>query len=132
MGAIDLNRIAVCMGKVIKMLNELEHTVKSGDDVYEHKEDFCMLAYMCRVGMLDRIEKNSYMANPQLPIRIPTEIFSSRKETMASALNITIGKLKEVVSKDVITEHYIEDILNHQGVYYEYERILPDNFKQSL
>lgn len=132
MGAIDLNRVAVCMGKVLKMLNELEHSVKSGDDVYRHKEDFCILAYMCRVGILNRIERNSYMANQQLPIRIPTGIFSSRKETMDSALNLTIGRLKEIASKDAVTEKYIEDILNNQGVYYEYERLLPDNFKQSL
>lgn len=132
MGAIDLNRVAVCMGKVLKMLNELENTIKSGDDVYEHKEDLCVLAYICRVGILNRIEKNNYMANPRLPIRIPTGIFSSRKETMESALNLTVGRLKEIVSKDVVTEHYIEDILNHQGVYHEYERILPDKFKQSL
>lgn len=132
MGAIDLNRVAVCMGKVLKRLNELEHSVKCGDDVYARKEDFCMLAYMCRVGILNRIEKNSYMANPQLPIRIPTGIFSSRKETMDSALNLTIGKLKEIASKDLVTEKYIEDILNHQGIYYEYEQLLPYNFKQNL
>ena len=132
MGAIDLHRVAICMGKVLKMLDELEPSVKCGDDVFEHKEDFCVLAYMCRVGILDRIERNSYMRNPYLPIRIPTGIFRSRKETMSSALNLTIGRLKEIVSKDVVTELYIKDILNHQGVYYEYERILPNNLKQSL
>ncbi|MDR0982077.1 MAG: hypothetical protein LBM07_02380 [Culturomica sp.] len=132
MGAIDLNRVAICMGKMIKMLYELEPNIRCGDDVYEHKEDFCILAYMCRVGILDRIENNSYMSNPWLPIRIPTGIFSTRKESMASALNLTVGKLKELVSKDVITEKYIEDILNRQGVYYDYERMLPDNFKHNL
>ena len=132
MGALDLNKVAVCMGKVLKMLNELEHSVNCGDDVYEHKKDFCILAYMCRVGIMDRIEANSYMANPQLPIKIPTGIFSSRKETIDSALNLTIGRLKELVSKDVVTEHYIDDILNHRGVYHEYDRLLPNDFKQSL
>ena len=36
MGAIDLNRIAVCMGKVIKLLSELQPVISNGDDVYEH------------------------------------------------------------------------------------------------
>lgn len=132
MGAIDLNRVAVCMGKVIKLLSDLQPIISNGDDVYERKEDFCCIAYMCRVGILDRIEKNSYMQNPTIPIRIPTGIFSSRKETMSSALNLTIGKLKEIVSKDVVTTNYIDDILNHQGIYYEFERTLPDSFRHNL
>lgn len=132
MGAIDLNRIAVCMGKVIKVLSELQPVISNGDDVYEHKEDFCCIAYMCRVGILDRIENNSYMRNSTIPIRIPTGLFSSRKETIDSGLNLTIGRLKEIVSKDVVTSNYVDDILNHQGVFYEFERSLPDNFKRSL
>ncbi|EHP50904.1 hypothetical protein [Odoribacter laneus] len=132
MGAIDLNRIAVCMGKVIKLLSELQPMISNGNDVYEHKEDFCCIAYMCRVGILDRIENNSYMRNPILNIRIPTGIFSSRKETINSGLNLTVGKLKELVSKDIVTENYVEDILNRRGIFYQYEDILPDNFKRSL
>lgn len=132
MGAIDLNRVAICMGKVIKLLADLQPIISNGDDVYEHKEDFCVIAYMCRVGILDKIENNSYMRNPTIPIRIPTGIFSYRKETMNSALHLTIGKLKEVVSIDIVTENYVEDILNHRGVFYEYERSLPDNIKRSL
>lgn len=132
MGAMDLNRVAICMGKVLKMLDKLEPSIKCNDDVYKNKEGFCMLAYMCRVGILDRIEKNSYMANPQLPIRIPTGIFSSRKETMDSALNLTVGRLKEIASKDYVTNLYIEDILNRKGIYYDYERQVPNDFKQSL
>ncbi len=132
MGAIDLNRIAVCMGKVIKLLSELQPMISNGNDVYEHKEDFCCIAYMCRVGILDRIENNSYMRNPTTPIRIPTGLFSSRKETIDSGLNLTIGRLKEIISKDVVTSNYVNDILNHQGVFYEFERGLPDNFKRGL
>lgn len=132
MGAIDLNRVAICMSKVIKLLGELEPNIRCGGDVYESKDDLCCIAYMCRVGIIDRIENNSYMLNPFIPIRIPTGIFSSRKETMSSALNLTIGKLKEIVSKDVITENYIEDILNHRGCFYQIERSLPNSFKRSL
>ena len=87
---------------------------------------------MCRVGILDRIESNSYMRNPTIPIRIPTGLFSSRKETIDSGLSLTIGKLKEIVSKDIVTASYIDDILNHRGLYYEFERSLPDSFKRGL
>lgn len=132
MGALDLNRVAICMGKVIKLLSKLQPIIINGNDVYDHKEDFCCIAYMCRIGILDRIENNQYMSNPKLPIRIPTGLLGSRKETMDSALNLTVGKLKELVSKDIVTGYYIEDILNKRGFFYEFEKVLPENFKDNL
>ncbi len=132
MEALDLNKMAVCMGKVIKLLSELEPQIIGGNDVYEHKDDFCCIAYMCRIGILDRLEANIYMGNPNLPIRIPTGIFSSRKETMTSALNLTIGKLKQIVSKDVVVSNYVEEILNKSGAFYAYDKILPDSFKRQI
>lgn len=132
METMDLNRVAICMGKVIKLLSNLQHQIINGNDIYEHKEDFCCIAYMCRIGILDRIENNNYMRNPTLTIKIPTGIFSSRKETINSGLNLTINKLKEIVSKDIVTENYVEDILNRRGAFYQYENLLPDNFKRSL
>jgi hypothetical protein len=132
MGAIDLNRVAVCMGKVMKLLSQLDPIISNGSDVYDHKEDFCGIAYMCRVGILDRIENNSYMLNPMLPIRIPTGIFSNRKETITSGLNLTVGKLKEMVSKDIVTEGLIYDILNRKGFFYQFEEMLPMSFRNNL
>lgn len=132
MGALDLNKVAVCMGKVIKLLSELEPQIMDRGDVYEHKEDFCCIAYMCRIGILDRLEANSYMENHNLPIRIPTGIFSSRNETMTSALNLTIGNLKQIVSKDVVVSNYVEEILNKSGAFYAYDKILSDSFKRHI
>lgn len=131
MGTLDLNKVAISMGKVFKLLSELELKIRTGDDVYEHKEDFCLIAYICRVGILDRIEQNSWMRQ-EAPIKIPTGIFSFKKETISSGLMLTIGKLKEITSLDVVTGRYIEDILNHQGVFYKYEDSLPLNFKNSI
>ena len=132
MEELDLNKIAVCMGKVIKLLSEIQPQITCGNDVYDHKEDFCCIAYMCRVGILDRIGNNVYMSNPNLQLRIPTGLFSSRKETIASALNLTIERLRELTSYDVLTNHYVEDILNKTGVFFAYDRILPEKFKQQI
>ena len=132
MEALDLNKMSVCMGKVIKLLSELEPQIIGRNEVYEHKDDFCCIAYICRIGILDRLEANIYMGNPNLPIRIPTGIFSSRKETMTSALNLTIGKLKQIVSKDVVASNYVEEILNKSGAFYAYDKILPDSFKRQI
>ena len=132
MEASDLNKVAIAMGKVLKLISELDPIIYNGDDVYDHKDDFCVIAYICRIGVLDRIENNHYMLNPMLQIRIPTGILSNRKETMASALNITVNKLKEIVSADVVTENYVEEILNKGRAFYAYDRILPDKFKKSI
>ncbi len=72
MRALYLNKAAVCMGKVLKLLSEIHPQITNGDDVYEHKEDFCCIVYMCRIGILDRIEDNTYTKNPNLQVRIPT------------------------------------------------------------
>ena len=55
MEALDLNKMAVCMGKVIKLLSELEPQIIGRNEVYEHKDDFCCIAYICRIGILDRL-----------------------------------------------------------------------------
>ena len=57
MGALDLNRVAVCMGKVIALLSKLETYIINGDDVEDHRMSFCYVAYMCRIGILDRMAK---------------------------------------------------------------------------
>ena len=87
---------------------------------------------MCRIGILDRIEDNTYTKNPNLHVRIPTGIFSSRKETMTSALGLTIGKLMELVKNDVVTDNYVEDILNKTGAFFAYDRNLPEKFKRQI
>lgn len=132
MGALDLDKVAVAMGKVLKQLTALEAKVKYSNDVYERKESFYALAYICRVAILDRIEENNYMHNPLLPIKIPTGIISFRSETMSSALSITIGKLKELASKDLVTETNVIDILNRGDMFYTFQRILPNDFIKSL
>lgn len=132
MGALDLNKVAICMGKVMKLLSDLQPAIIDGNDVYEHKDDLCCIAYMCRIGILDRIEGNNYMSNPALAIRIPTGLFSSRKETMASALNLTVGKLKELVNRDVVTSSYVNEILDKRGTFYAYDKVLPEDFKRNI
>lgn len=129
MGAIDLNKVAVCMGKVLKLLTNLQPYTTTGDAIYDHRDDFCFIAYVCRVGILDRIDNNSYMKNPAMPIKIPTGLFSSRKETMASALDVTIGQLKRMVEKDVITANNVEEILGKRGVYHAYNDALYEKVK---
>lgn len=51
---------------------------------------------------------------------------------MTSALGLTIGKLMELVKNDVVTDNYVEDILNKTGVFFAYDRNLPEKFKRQI
>lgn len=131
MSVVDLNKCAISMGKVIKLLAELDAKTTNGNDVYENKEEFLMLAYICRVGILDRIEKNTYIGM-EVPVKIPTGFFSSRKETVYSGVNLTIGKLNDIVKMDITTQNLVEGILEKTDIFYEYENMLPESFKNSI
>ena len=82
------------MGKVIKLLGECDGQISCGNDVYANKENFMGIAYMCRIGILDRMEVNGW--NLTTPITIPLGIFRTHKCTISQALNMTLGKLKQI------------------------------------
>jgi len=126
----DLTRMGVCMSTVISLLKKLE-PIRNGDDVYDKKDDFCIIAYACRAGILDRIEENNW--SPMMILTVKTGgLFSVKKMALAMALSITIGQLKKMVEKDVVTAGYVEDILSRGHYFYTYERAIPDVQKQRL
>lgn len=124
----NLNKVAVNVGKVMKLLDRLESQVIRGNDIYEHKEDFMLIAYICRVGIIER------MCNLSLNslIFIPLGLFKTKKMTIGIALEHSIGRLKEMVNKDVVTYEYIEHILDRKGVFYEFDKIIPQEVKKQL
>ena len=130
---MEINKLAVTMGKIMLMLSDIEPKISDELDVYDHKEELCLIAYVCKKGILDRIERNLTLAsNPLMSIRIPLGLFKSRKETIDSALHNTIGKLKQIVSSDIVTKGMVDNILNGGNLYYNYDEILPSHFKNNL
>ena len=132
MGALDLQKVAVNMGRIIKALDGLSPLIRNGNDVYGHKEELCAIAFMCRIGILDYMEKNTYMNNRMLSVRVPMGLFRSRKETMESGLFKTIGRLKDLASADVVTENHVAEILDRKELFYEFERSFPEDIKKKL
>jgi hypothetical protein len=63
MSAFDLRNIAIAMGKVILQLNELEKKGTGWSALDDNKEEYLVAAYMCRVGILDVIERNTSSSN---------------------------------------------------------------------
>jgi len=126
----DLKDAAVIMAKVIHLLSDLEAEIRFKTDIYDNKEDYYVLAYMCRVGILDRIEKNNW---PQsMPVFIPTGLVTFRKATISSGLMDTVGKLKSIVEGDVWVSECIEDILKKGNSFYEVDKMIPMEHKKNM
>lgn len=60
---LELQKISISMGKVYKTLSTLSGKIQDNLDVYDNKEDFYVLAYTCRVAILDRIQANDWIPN---------------------------------------------------------------------
>lgn len=127
MGALDLSKVAISMGKVLKKLKELESKIYDKYSLEEFKEEIFGIAYICRVDILDVLDNNSYMHYPLLPIKIPTGLFTSRKETMTSALEITIGKLFELIKDDYNILINVKDILKRGEYFFKIQNMLSQN-----
>lgn len=129
---LDLNKVALAMGKMLKMLTDVE---RSGTDFFsidDNKEAYYALAYAARVGILDRIEENPYMQNPTLSITIPLGIFKTRKETMGSAMRMTIGKLLELCEEHDKVKNVVTDILERGNSFHEFENMFPKQILDKL
>lgn len=118
----DLNKTAVAMGKVIKLLDDVQGKMSWNYDLLEHKEDFYGIAYVCRVGILDRIEKNNWLMTS--PISIPSGIIKFKRDTIATGLMKTVVRLKEMVQNDVSLEIEVIGILDRTRFFHEYSNFL--------
>ena len=131
MEGIELNKLAIEMGKIIKLLSKLEPKIKNSNDVYEYKDDLYFIAYVCRVSLLDRIEKNSWM-QMTTPVAIPMGFFSIRKETISTGLMLTVEKVKKIASINFEIRSDIKSILEKEYFFYEFDGVLPANLKAKL
>ena len=126
----ELNKTAISMGKVIYLLSELESKIKTPNQIFDYKDDFLVIAYLCRVGILDRIMTNNWQQF--LPITIPMGLIKVRKETIATGLMLTVGKLKEIVEPDPLLTDWIEDTLNKGTCFYKLDEMIPEEEKKQF
>lgn len=132
MRAIDLNKVAITMGKIIQLLKDIEPRCCNSWGTYNNKEELYILAYMCRKGIIDRISQNTYMYNPNLMIAIPLGLIRFKRVAMFNALQMTIGKVKQLASHDVEVERVVEDILDKGDYYYKIEYLIPNDILRTL
>lgn len=124
MSALDLAKVANTMGKVIKSLDKLQPALKGYISIENHKEELMATAYMCRIGIVDMIERNPWMQNYNLPITIPLGFFKRKKTTMENALDMTLGRLKMCCKDNNSVYVIIMDILRKGKSFYKLQFII--------
>lgn len=124
MGVFDLNKVTITMGEILLQLPELEEVSQTWFSIDNNKEFFYAMAYKARVSIMDIIERNPYMRNGALEVVIPLGIFKTRKETMADALEITIGRILELARDHDEVYQVVSNILERGNLFYELERNL--------
>ena len=127
-----LNKIAISMAKINKMLNELEKKITTPIDVRAHWEDLVLYAYICRIAILDRIDEHRGHLTEDTPITIATGFFRTRKETMDSALDLTVQRLINIASLDNEVGLNVERVLRRKGKFGEIDGMYSNEQKQKL
>jgi|GEM_PF-2577000 len=111
----DSSKTALSMGRVILILKDIESKVNNGADIYDFKDDIEFMAFISRVNILDRIEKNNW--NQHSIVTIPTGVVSTIKVSLSEGLMLTVGKIKELVEDDVYLQNSVEEILKKQDTF---------------
>lgn len=117
MGIFDLDKIAMTMGRLLLVMPELEAVGNDSDAIYNNKEHFYCYAYLARIGILDYLDKHPLYLSHNVDITIPLGIIKTRKETMNSALDITIGRLLELCENNTLVHENVEEILHRVGMF---------------
>ena len=132
----DLNRTAVMIAKVKDLLGQLEDRIQNYPyrdnflDYGEFDEDILGIAYAIRVGILDRIDKNKWSL--MHPISIPTGLFGVDNTNISIGLNMTIGRLKDLIRNSPTMLYVVEDVLTRGEYFEKYDRITPKETKAAL
>ena len=118
----ELNKTAVVIGKVIKFL---DYYAQGKLSWYDHEGIdrnrllvLSYIAYLCRVGILDRIERNYWSMT--MPISIPLGLFKFKQVTLAIAMMQTVVWLKDIVVQDEVANKMVNDILDRGRFYHEF------------
>ena len=117
MGIFDLDKIAMTMGRLLLVMPELEEVGNDSDAIYNNKEHIYCYAYLARIGILDYLDKHPLYLSHNVDITIPLGIIKTRKETMNSALDITIGRLLELCENNTLVHENVEEILHRVGMF---------------
>lgn len=128
----ELNELAIGMGKCLLKISDLESKIDSPFLLSDFKEEFFMLAYISRISILDKYDKNSNWMRDDTKIVIPLDIYRTRHETIKSGYEITIGKIIDLVKYDLEVSPIVEDILIRGESFDKFDNFIPTREKIRL
>ena len=126
----EYNKLARTISRVSEVLDKLTDVIPINLLVTHSERQLLQIAYVCKVGIVDRIDKNNW--DLKKPISIPTGIFSSKMMTIEKGLEITVLKLAEIACNDIELKDKMTEIFDKEELFYEIERELPNDWKQMM
>ncbi len=109
------------MNSVAFMLNDLITKYNNSNEDDDYKEDIYIIAYVARKGVIDRMEE--YEWSMEGPILVPA--INQKNISLFYAYSKTILLIKSI-SVELNLSFEVENILNKENGYYEFENILPE------
>jgi len=115
------------LGKAVTKIKEMLDGYESDYEIYR----LLYASWMCKVGILDMIEKNGWLSNYQVYVQINGHL---TKMTMMQVQMQTIFRLKNKVAQvaDPELEENIDEILDGKEAFMMLDRRIPSVFKDDF
>ena len=123
---IEFNNLAKAMNGLNVMIQSITPKLTHFDPI-EIEEEVLIMAYICRKGILDRLEQYNWPITSM--ITVPT--IEKNRITLAYALQQTIGKVSLIADQIGLTKA-VQEIFEKGKSYYEIENSLPSHIKLDI
>ena len=119
--AKNISAVYMMLESIMPKVNDDSLTV---DDFFN---DLVLAAYVSRVGIIELLEKHKW--NPDGFIFI--DVIDSAAIPLTFALENSVQRVIEL-GKHLHVDAYTSGIIEKKEIFYQYEKIIPDEFKTSL
>jgi len=126
-GTKDFYHLGNTFCLVNRLLTDLIPKVYLSSDKSEHKETVFTIAYACKAGIADRLEKHKWPLHSG--ISVPS--MSNKNIPIAEAMYKTIGVLEDLAS-NMDLEDEVQQIMQGGQLYHFFDRICPKPFKDRI
>lgn len=123
----EFNKLALSIGALFNMVNELNFRIKDSTDTSQFHEEVLVLAYISKRGIFDRIEKNNW----SLDSKISIPAISSSRITLSYGLSKSVF-LASILASNLGIKDLYDDVLNEGEHFKTLDKILPSEFKQNF
>ena len=126
---IEFNKLATNVSKIRLLLDEIEIKVYSIESAYESRDDYYFIAYICRVGIIDRMAKFNWGLSTK--IRIAINGISTRV-SLQEAYVMSISRLSILSQINSLVAETVSDILDKGNQFYYLDSQIPVDVKKKI